>query len=51
MTVKALALAMHLNEASVRHHLRVLLADKKLRHVGPTKGAGKCHSQTQREYL
>ncbi len=38
LTVKALALAMHLSDASVRHHLRVLQADKKLRHVGPTKG-------------
>lgn len=38
LTVKALALAMHLSEASVRHHLRVLQADRKLRHVGPTKG-------------
>ena len=38
LTVKALALAMHLSDASVRHHLRVLQAEKKLRHVGPTKG-------------
>ena len=38
LTVKALALAMHLSEASVRHHLRVLQADNKLRHLGPTKG-------------
>ena len=38
LTVKGLALAMHLSDASVRHHLRVLQADKKLRHVGPTKG-------------
>ena len=37
LTVKALALAMHLSDASVRHHLRVLQAEKKLRHVGPTK--------------
>ena len=38
MTVKALAQAMHLSDASVRHHLRVLQAEKRLRHVGPTKG-------------
>ena len=38
LTVKALALAMHLSDASVRHHLRVLQADKKLRRVGSTKG-------------
>lgn len=38
LTVKALAQAMHLSDASVRHHLRVLQAEKRLRHVGPTKG-------------
>ena len=38
LTVKALALAMHLSDASVRDHLRVLQVDKKLRRVGSTKG-------------
>jgi ATP-dependent DNA helicase RecG len=37
-TAKALALALNLSEASVRHHLRVLQAAQSIRHVGPTKG-------------
>lgn len=37
-TAKALALALNLSEASVRHHLRVLQAAQRIRHVGPTKG-------------
>ena len=38
VTAKALALALKLSEASVRHHLRVLQAAQRIRHVGPTKG-------------
>lgn len=38
ITAKALALALQLSEASVRHHLRVLQAAQRIRHVGPTKG-------------
>ncbi|PUE15290.1 AAA family ATPase [Limnohabitans sp. WS1] len=38
ITAKALALALKLSEASVRHHLRVLQAAQRIRHVGPTKG-------------
>lgn len=38
LTAKALALALNQSEASVRHHLRVLQAAQRIRHVGPTKG-------------
>lgn len=37
-SVRALSEALHMSEASVRHHLRALQEAGKLRHVGPTKG-------------
>lgn len=37
-SVRVLALALGLSEASVRHHLRRLQAENKLRRIGPDKG-------------